>query len=236
VQAFGTAFVGVHYWFENEGGVKFAAPASARLGTKVRMHFRGNTPAFLTVWMSDWTHKSLELTTRSDAGPEGRWTGYRLDRDFADVVNDDFAVAPVERASRITVAALTSTAPMCPGDPPAGNTGLSSVHHLPQATSYFCVPATVLMWRNYAYSLGTTGDTTQFQVWDYMKANYPSQTIDGVGAGRQPRTSAANRYIGNNVTLQDYHDNGPDDCNLRQMVRTITSWNWWIRPIYRWRT
>ena len=101
VQTLGTAFVGVHYWFENDRGVKFADPASAGLGAKVRMHLRGNTPAFLTVWMSDSTHKSLELTTRSDAGPEGRWTGYRLDSNLDYVVTRDFEVAPVERATRI---------------------------------------------------------------------------------------------------------------------------------------
>ena len=78
-----------------------ADPASAGLGARVRMHLRGNTEAFLTVWMSDSTHKSLELTTRSVAGPEGRWTGYRLDRDLDYVVNGDFEVAPVERPTRI---------------------------------------------------------------------------------------------------------------------------------------
>ena len=101
VQTLGTAFVGVHYWFENDRGVRFADPASAGLGARVRMHIRGNTPAFLTVWMSDSTHTSLELTTRSDAGPEGRWTGYRLERDLDYVVNGEFEVAPVERATRI---------------------------------------------------------------------------------------------------------------------------------------
>jgi hypothetical protein len=101
VQTLGTAFVGVHYWFENDRGVRFADPASAGLGAKVRMHLRGNIPAFLTVWMSDSTHKSLELTTRSDAGPEGRWTGYLLDRDLDYVVSGDFEVAPVERATRV---------------------------------------------------------------------------------------------------------------------------------------
>ena len=101
VQTLGTAFVGVHYWFENDRGVKFADPASAGLGAKVRLHLRANTQAFLTVWMSDSTHKSLELTTRSHAGPEGRWSGYRLDRDLDYVVNGDFVVAPVEGATRI---------------------------------------------------------------------------------------------------------------------------------------
>jgi hypothetical protein len=97
VQTLGTAFVGVHYWFENDRGVKFADPASAGLGARVRMHLRGNTSAFLTVWMSDSTHKSLELTTRSD----GRWTGYQLERDVDYVVNGEFEVTPVERATRI---------------------------------------------------------------------------------------------------------------------------------------
>lgn len=101
VQTLGVTFVGVHYWFENDRGVKFADPASAGLGARVRMHLRGNTSAFLTVWMSDSTHKSLELTTRSDAGPDGRWTGYRLEGDLEYVVNGEFEVAPVERATRI---------------------------------------------------------------------------------------------------------------------------------------
>jgi hypothetical protein len=101
VQTLGTAFVGVHYWFENDHGVKFADPANAGLGARLRMHLRGNTSAFLTVWMSNSTHKSLELTTRSDAGPNGRWTGYLLARDLDYVVNGDFEVAPAERATRI---------------------------------------------------------------------------------------------------------------------------------------
>jgi hypothetical protein len=101
VQTLGTAFVGVHYWFEDDRGVKFADPTSAGLGARVRMHLRGNTAAFLTVWMRDSTHKSLELTKRSDAGPGGGWTGYLLDRDLDYVVNGDFEVESVERATRI---------------------------------------------------------------------------------------------------------------------------------------
>lgn len=101
VQSLGTTFVGAHYWFENDRGVKFADPAGAGLGAKVRLHLRGNTPAFLTVWMSDSTHKSLELTTRSAGGSEGRWAGYWLDRDLDYVVSGDFEVAPEERATRI---------------------------------------------------------------------------------------------------------------------------------------
>ena len=101
VHSLGTTFVGAHYWFENDRGEKFADPVSAGLGAKIRMHLRGNTPAFLTVWMSDSTHKSLELTTRSTSGPEGRWAGYWLDRDLNYRVTGDFEVAPVERATRI---------------------------------------------------------------------------------------------------------------------------------------
>jgi hypothetical protein len=101
VQTFGVAFVGVHYWFEDDRGVKYADPASAGLGARVRMHFRGNTKAFLTVWMSDSTHKSLQLTTRSASAPEGLMSAYRLERDFHYVVARDFEVAPLERATRI---------------------------------------------------------------------------------------------------------------------------------------
>jgi len=101
VQNFGTAYVGVHYWFENDRGMKFSDPGSAGLGATARMHLRANTQAFLTVWMSDSTHTSVELTPRSDAGPEGRWTGYRLARDLDYVVAGEFQVAPLERATRI---------------------------------------------------------------------------------------------------------------------------------------
>jgi hypothetical protein len=101
VQTRGTRFVGVHYWFENDRGAKFADPASAGLGAKVRMHLRGNTPAFLTVWMRDATHTSFELTPRSAAGPNGLWTGDEVDGDLDYVVTGDFQVAPVERATRI---------------------------------------------------------------------------------------------------------------------------------------
>ena len=93
VQTFGTAFVGVHYWFEDDRGVKHADPASAGLGARVQMHLRGNTRAYLTVWMSDSTHKSLQL--------RGRRTGYPLDPDLDYQVVGDFEVAPVERATRI---------------------------------------------------------------------------------------------------------------------------------------
>ena len=79
----------------NDRGAKFPDPGSAGLGARVRMHLRGNTAALLTVWMSDSTHASVELTQQwSDAGPEGRWSGYRLARDLDYVVSGEFEVSP----------------------------------------------------------------------------------------------------------------------------------------------
>jgi len=70
--------VGVHYWFEDSRGQKYAAPADAAIGSRVTLHVRSSVSAFLTVWMSDAAHQSLELTSRTDAGPEGKWTGQRV--------------------------------------------------------------------------------------------------------------------------------------------------------------
>ena len=75
----GTRFVGIHYWFENARGEKFAeASAVGPAGTPVTLKVRGNLGAFLTVWMSNAERESIELTPRTDGGPEGRWSGYRL--------------------------------------------------------------------------------------------------------------------------------------------------------------
>ena len=90
----GTRYVGVHYWFENSRGVRFADPAAAGVGSRITLHLRGNVGAFLTVWMSDADHSSVELTSRTDAGPEGRWTGYRLAADQPFAVSREFVVAP----------------------------------------------------------------------------------------------------------------------------------------------
>jgi hypothetical protein len=88
----GTQYVGVHYWFENGRGDKFADPIGAGAGSRVTLHVRGNTSAFLTVWMSDSGHASVELTSRTHAGPEGRWTGYLLAADQELVVAREFVV------------------------------------------------------------------------------------------------------------------------------------------------
>jgi hypothetical protein len=104
VRTGGTRYVGVHYWFENSGGEKFADPAAAGIGSRVSLHLRGNVEAFLTVWMSDADHSSVELTSRTDAGPGGRWTGYRLTADTVFVVSHQFVVAPRgKHAERIII-------------------------------------------------------------------------------------------------------------------------------------
>jgi hypothetical protein len=77
-EAGSTSFVGVQYWFEDSRGQKFADPGAAGAGSKVALHVRSNVGAFLTVWMRDTTHDSVELTSRTDAGPEGKWTGQRV--------------------------------------------------------------------------------------------------------------------------------------------------------------
>jgi hypothetical protein len=100
----GTQYVGVHYWFENGRGEKFADPAAAGSGSRITLHLRGNVGAFLTVWMSDAGHASVELTSRTDAGPDGRWTGYRLAADDVFVVSREFVVAsPGEDAERVII-------------------------------------------------------------------------------------------------------------------------------------
>lgn len=100
----GTQYVGLHYWFENDRGEPLADPASAGAGARLTLHLRSNVGAFLTVWMSDASHPSLELTPRTDAGPEGRWTGYRLPADRVFVVPRDFGVAAAaDAAERIII-------------------------------------------------------------------------------------------------------------------------------------
>jgi hypothetical protein len=101
VRTRGTQFVGVHYWFENERGQKFAEPGAAGLGARVRMHLRGNAQAFLTVWMRDSSRDSLELTSRTHGGPEGRWSGYELYADTELVVPGEFEITTADRAAHI---------------------------------------------------------------------------------------------------------------------------------------
>lgn len=73
-----TNFVGVQYWFEDSRGQRFVDAAAAGVGSNVTLHVRSNVSAFLTVWMSDATHDSVELTSRTSPGPEGKWTGQRV--------------------------------------------------------------------------------------------------------------------------------------------------------------
>jgi hypothetical protein len=88
----GVQLVGLHFWFENASGVRFAEAVAAGMGAHVTMHLRSNVGAFLTVWLRDATHDSLELTPRTDAGPQGAWTGYRLQADREYVVPRDFVI------------------------------------------------------------------------------------------------------------------------------------------------
>jgi hypothetical protein len=64
-----TRSVGVHYWFEDGRGRKLADPSGAGVGSKVVLHVRSNVAAYLTVWMSDASHDSVELTSRTSPGP-----------------------------------------------------------------------------------------------------------------------------------------------------------------------
>jgi hypothetical protein len=100
----GARYVGVHYWFEDDRGKKFVNPAAAGVGSRLGLHLRANVRAFLTVWMSDASHASVELTPRTHAGPEGRWIGYRLAADNVFVVSRPFVVAsPGKDAERIII-------------------------------------------------------------------------------------------------------------------------------------
>jgi hypothetical protein len=103
VGSFGVSFVGVHYWFEDDLGAKFATPVDAGEGAHLRMHVRGNVTAWLTLWLSDPQNPSVELTPRTDAGPEGRWSGYRLLRDQDYVVPREFVVSHGDQAAHVVL-------------------------------------------------------------------------------------------------------------------------------------
>jgi hypothetical protein len=99
----GVSFVGVHYWFEDDRGAKFARSGDAGIGAHVRLHLRGNVDTMLTVWMSDQENASLELTPRSSPGPAGQWTGYHLPRDQVYLVPRELIVAEWHQATHILV-------------------------------------------------------------------------------------------------------------------------------------
>jgi len=104
VRSGGVQHVGVHYWFEDSRGERFADPAAAGAGSRITLHVRGNVGAFLTVWMSDATHASVELTSRTDAGPDGRWTGEGVRADQTVVISREFVVAsPAEEPARVII-------------------------------------------------------------------------------------------------------------------------------------
>jgi hypothetical protein len=98
----GAHYVGLHYWFEGSHGERFPDPAAA--GSRITLHLRGNVAGFVTVWMSDASHAGIELTSRTDAGPDGRWSGYRLAADHEFVVSREFVVgSPGEAAERVII-------------------------------------------------------------------------------------------------------------------------------------
>jgi hypothetical protein len=97
-------YVGVHYWFEDGRGQRFADPAAAGVGSRITLPLRGNVAAFLTVWMSDASHASVELTSRTHGGAGGGWTGYGLAADRPVVISHEFVVAsPGEDAARVII-------------------------------------------------------------------------------------------------------------------------------------
>lgn len=96
-------FVGIQYWFTNDRGDTFASPGAAGVGAHLTMHVRSNVVAFLTVWMSDATHPSVELTPRTDAGPAGQWTGDRVRAGEEFVVPVDLVVTSPDRAQHVLV-------------------------------------------------------------------------------------------------------------------------------------
>jgi hypothetical protein len=98
-----TRFVGVQYWFEDGVGQKFADPASAGVGAKLALHVRSNVGAFLTVWMRDATHDSVELTSRTDAGPQGKWTGQRVAAGEVFVTSGFVVAGPEQEVQRVAI-------------------------------------------------------------------------------------------------------------------------------------
>jgi hypothetical protein len=102
-EAGSTSFVGVQYWFEDSRGQRFADPGAAGAGSKVALHVRSNVGAFLTVWMRDTTYDSVELTSRTDAGPSGEWTGQRVAAGEVFVAPGLVVAEPGKDAQRVAI-------------------------------------------------------------------------------------------------------------------------------------
>ena len=102
-EAGSTRFVGVQYWFEDSRGQKFADPDAAGVGSTIALHVRSNVGAFLTVWMRDATHDSVELTSRTDAGPDGRWPGQRVAAGEVFIAPEFVVAGPSQGAPRIAI-------------------------------------------------------------------------------------------------------------------------------------
>jgi hypothetical protein len=90
--------VGIHYWFENARGERFAEARKAGVGVPVRLHIRPNVSGFLVVWLTD-ERGAVELTP-----PEGDFSGYHLTPTITYVVPGSFTIAPAKhRSSRMFI-------------------------------------------------------------------------------------------------------------------------------------
>jgi hypothetical protein len=91
--------VGIHYWFENEQGTRFAQARDAGVGARVRMHIESNIEGFLTVWLTDRSQKAgIQLTPM-----QGQWAGYLMEprRDY--VVPGEITVPAAGSDTRVLV-------------------------------------------------------------------------------------------------------------------------------------
>jgi hypothetical protein len=111
------------------------------------------------------------------------------------------------------------SAPSCIYTPPGPAQGTSDlgVPFFAQARSYYCVPAAILMWRNYKFGYGTTVETLQEVIWNWTKDHYPGQAIDDVGViNFSAVTGTANNFVGG-VEFQQYNSN-QDQVALKQAI------------------
>lgn len=103
VRSASVQFVGIHYWFQNHAGERFAEPGAVPRDEPVTLHVRANVGGFLSVWLSDADHASVELTPRSDAGRLGQWTGVAVEAGQEFVVPADLRLTSVGEMHRVLV-------------------------------------------------------------------------------------------------------------------------------------
>ena len=59
--------VGIHYWFEDDGGARLTEAQAATLQVPLTLHVRSNTDGFLTVWLTG-TGSGTQLTPAQERG------------------------------------------------------------------------------------------------------------------------------------------------------------------------